>query len=418
MAVFLSNAGQRPAAAQEGEVPSSASVESTSELVPVIECKWELVDFVVDFTDGTFPQDHSEVDPLNNGTHGWNFPDGAVQYGQDDDPLTTPSTSPACDRTGGPTDPPSQDDGIQNMIQVMPVAEDDPEERIIQNWAAVDHPAGADAIDDVYWKIFHPDGSFKYQIHGHLVAVGDVDLLGSWNDSSTMFGAAYATGQVSQQAIHDADYGIIDRVKQRQKTLWYADWPISKDQMCGEYRIEAHAVANGVESVLTNYIDIICFFNLEIDFDSVNWGAIIPGTSKVVPGDTQFSPPSSSAPTVKNTGNSGMQVGVLFTPLVQQNVEGPKRIVDFDAAFGKTASVLEWIDPIAAGDEAWFSNSSINQVLCNNEVGKLDLSVHPPAGLPNGQYEGSLTVLADWAPGVCPNDLAAGQQPANGSTED
>jgi hypothetical protein len=287
------------------------------------------------------------------------------------------------------------------MIQVMPVAEDDPEERIIQNWAAVDHPAGVNAIDDVFWKIFHSDGSFKYQIHGHKVPVSEVDLLGAWNQPGTMWGAAYATGQVSQGAIHAADYGMIDRVKQQQKTLWYADWLISKDQMCGEYRIEAHAVANGVEAVLTNYIDIICFYNLEIDFSSVNWGAILPGTSKVVPGDTQFSPPNSSAPTVKNTGNSGMQVGVLFSPLVQQGVQGPKQIVDFDAAFGKSASVLQWIDPISAGVETWFADDSLNQVLCANEVGKLDLSVHPPAGLPNGTYVGSVTVLAAHVPLIC-----------------
>jgi hypothetical protein len=298
------------------------------------------------------------------------------------------------------------------MIQVMPVAEDDPEERIIQNWAAVDHPAGAEAIDDVFWKIFHSDGSFKYQIHGHRVALEDIDLLGNEGEEGSMFWAGWLTGQLSASAISDADYGIIDRVKQHQKTLWYADWLISKDQMCGEYRIEAHAIANGAETILTNYIDILCFYNLEIDFTSVNWGAIIPGTSKVVAGDTQFSPPNSSAPTVKNTGNSGMQVGVLFSPLVQQGVEGPKQIVDFDAAFGKSASVLEWIGQtppyIQAGEVAWFNNNSINQVLCNNEVGKLDLSVHPPPGLPNGQYLGNVTVLAALAPGVCPNDVGPG----------
>ena len=401
-----------------GPVASSAEVQSSTSLLPIIECKWELVDQLTGVIDNAYPTDHSEADPLNDPDipYGFNIADGAFGYGNDDDPLTSPSVTPACDRDGGPQDPPNQDDGVTHMIQVMPNAEDDPEERIIQNWAAVDHPAGPNAIDDVFWKIFHSDGSFKFQIHGHMVPVEDVDLLGSWNDSSTMFGAAYVTGQVSKEAIHDADYGIIDRVKQHQKSLWYADWTISKDQMCGEYRIEAHAVANGAEAVLTNYIDIECFFNLEIDFSSVNWGAILPGTSKVVPGDTQFSPPNSSAPTVKNTGNSGMQVGVLFAPLVQQGVPGPKQIVDFDAAFGKNASHLQWIGAqapyIQAGDPTWFNDWSIWQVLCNNEVGKLDLSIHPPAGLPNGLYEGNVTVLASWAPGVCPNDLAAGQTPA------
>jgi hypothetical protein len=389
--------------AQAQDADTSADVQSSNQLFPHIECKWELVDAQIDFIDGTFPLDHSEADPLNDPDipYGFNIADGAFQYGNDDDTLTLPSVTPACDRDGGPQDPPDQDEGVQHMIQVLPVAEDDPEERIIQNWMAVDHPAGPNAIDDVYWKIYHSDGSLKYQIHGHKIAVEDVDLLGSWDDPTTMWGAAYVTGQVSQSAIHDADYGMVDRVKQHQKTLWYADWLISKDQVCGEYKIEAYAVASGAEDVMTNYIDIICFYNLEIDFSSVNWGAILPGTSKVVPGDTQFSPPNSSAPTVKNTGNSGMQVGVLFSPLVQQGVQGPKQIVDFDAAFGKSASVLQWIDPISANVETWFADDSLNQVLCANEVGKLDLSVHPPAGLPNGTYVGTVTVLAAHVPLIC-----------------
>mgnify|MGYP003572771886 FL=1 len=80
----------------------------------------------------------------------------------------------------------------------------------------------------------------------------------------------------------------------------------------------------------------------------------------------------------------------------------------FDAAFGKNAQVLEWIDPIPANTPVWFSNSSINQVLCANEVGKLDLSIHPPEVVPTGTYSGYVQINAEWAPGVCANDIAAG----------
>jgi hypothetical protein len=134
----------------------------------------------------------------------------------------------------------------------------------------------------------------------------------------------------------------------------------------------------------------------------VSWGTIIPGAGKVLPGDTNFGTPN--APTIKNTGNSGLQLGLVMEALVQQGVQGPKQIVDFDAAFGKSASVLEWIDPIDAGVLVWFSGDNINQVLCANEVGKLDLSVHPPPALPNGDYRGQVVIYAQLAPGICPGE--------------
>ena len=372
------------------EIPSGAAVVSDN-TAPIIECKWELPD-------------------ANSGLAG-------IQYSDDDDVLQEPGFP--CYRGDGESDRPQMADNVQNVIQVLPNAEDLPEARKIENWVAVEHPNGVDEIDDVFWKVIHPDGTFKFQIHGTKVQVADsgdgalgndevVDLndLGSWNDADTMWGATYTTGQVTSGAVHDADYGIIDLVTQRQKDLWFAEWEISKDQMCGLYTIEVTAVANGAVATMTNTLEIQCFFNLEIDFEDINWGTITPGGTKVLPGDTNFG--TAGYPTVKNTGNSGMRVGIEFTELLQDDVLGPKVIDVFDAAFGKNAQVLEWIDPIPANTPVWFSNSSINQVLCANEVGKLDLSIHPPEVVPTGTYSGYVQINAEWAPGVCANDIAAG----------
>ena len=396
LAVFAFGNASQVAHADQEDVPASAGVTSSG-VQPHIECKWELPD-------------------VNSGSEG-------IQYGQDNEPAINPNFP--CNRgEGGVGVKPQQADGVKNVIQVVPNAEDLPEARRIENWAAVDHPNGVDEIDDVFWKVFHPDGSFKIQIHGTRVEgpnegirwvngyEGDdnadnpndynLEDLGGYNASGTMFWAAGGvTGQITQDAIHADDWGMLDLIRQRQKDLWYADWQIHKEQLCGEYFIEVTAVANGEIGTLTNTLDIICFYNLEIDFETVNWGTITPGGSKVLPGDTNFG--SSDFPTVKNTGNSGMQVGVHFTKLLQVGVPGPKEITVFDAAFGKSASVLEWIDPIPAEQNTWFNNESLNQVLCANEVGKLDLSIHPPEVIPSGSYAGTVTVLANWAPGLCHN---------------
>lgn len=382
VAVFAFGNTSQVARADEDTVPASAGVTSDG-AAPIIECKWELPD----------------VDSFASG----------IQYGQDDDPFIDPGYP--CDRLNELGAKPMQADGAYNVIQVVPNAEDQPEAQTIQNWVAVEHPNGVDEIDDVFWKIFHPDGSFKIQIHGTKVAVADLDSLGGPHVAGTMFGAAYETGQVSDDAITATDWGMIDLVRQRQKDLWYAEWDIHKHQLCGLYTVEVTAVANGVTSTLTNTLDIRCFYNLEIDFDQVDWGTITPGGNKVLPGDTNFG--SSAYPTVKNTGNSGMQVGVRFSKLLQVDVPGPKEITVFDAAFGKNAGVLEWIDPIDAETDRWFNNTSLNQVLCANEVGKLDLSIHPPSVIPAGAYAGTVTVLAQWAPGLCHNgnDGNLGPQP-------
>jgi hypothetical protein len=225
-----------------------------------------------------------------------------------------------------------------------------------------------------------------------------------------MRSAAIATGQVTQQAFEDADNGMIARCLQGGKAFYRAQFEISKHQPCGEYLIEAHAVSNGLESVLTNYIDVICFYSLEIDFETVDWGEIAPGVDKYVLGDLQFLPPADSRPTVKNTGNSGMGLGLLFDQMIQSicdadgctPVPGGKIIDLFDAKFGKSPTTLQTIDPIPAGTPVEFDNNP-ERVLCSNEIGKLDLSIHPPDTLPAGTYVGMVHVLARSEP-ICATD--------------
>jgi hypothetical protein len=298
---------------------------------------------------------------------------------------------------------PEMPQNVHNMIQVLANAEDDPEEKVIELWAAVDHEYGAQAIDDVYWKIFHPDGEFKVQVHGTLAAC---EAFGDSATAGSMFNAAYETGQVSAEAIEDGN-GIIAQCVQGAKAIYHATFTLSKHQPCGEYIVELHAVSDGTEDVLVNYIDVICFYHMEIDFEtSINWGSIQPGVKDVIPGNLIFSTTETpSAPTVKNTGNSGMQVGVNFGVMEQQGVSGPKTITVFDACFGDEATTagLQCFDPIAADTDVWFGSvetpdSTPHQVLCSNEVGKLDLSIHPASTLPSGTYAGDMDVMARSAP--------------------
>jgi hypothetical protein len=276
----------------------------------------------------------------------------------------------------------------------------------VQLWAAVDHPQGLAAIDDVYWVVYHPDGSAKVQVHGTKVPNTSeaCAALGSSTATGSMFESAYHTGQVAAASIDDINGGLVAKCQESEKAIYYAKFNISKHQPCGEYKVELHAVSGGNEDVLTNYIDVLCFYFLEIDFNSVDWGLIKPGITKIVSGDLLMTTPN--APTIMNTGNSGMGVGIHFSEMLQQGVDPvvAKRITSFDACFGRSPATIQCIDPIPASTVQWFDDSR-DRVLCSNEVGKLDLSIHPPITLPNGIYAGTVDIYARSVP-ICPTDMA------------
>jgi urease beta subunit len=369
------------------EVPTGASVQGTN-VAPNIECKWELPD-------------------MQSGVSAGQYPDNTIQYGtasdahQHDDDMGVGPGYP-CSGT-----PPSMPDGVHNMIQVLPNPEDSPEEVWVQLWAAVDHEQGLAAIDDVYWVVWHPDGTPKVQVHGTKIpnTSEGCGMLGSSTATGTMFEAAYHTGQVAAESIDDINGGMVAKCQEAEKAIYYAKFNISKHQPCGEYKIDLHAVSGGVEDVLTNYIDVLCFYYMEIDFTTVDWGLIKPGITKVVSGDLLFNPSSTPvAPTIKNTGNSGMGVGIHFSQMLQQGVDPivAKKITQFDACFGKSPATIQCIDPIPASTTVWFDDDP-QRVLCSNEVGKLDLSIHPPSTLPNGTYAGTVDVYAKSVK-ICPTD--------------
>jgi hypothetical protein len=294
------------------------------------------------------------------------------------------------------------------MIQVRPLADDKPEERQVQLWTAVTHQNGVSTIDDVYWKIYHPDGTFKIQVHGARVPTSQIASLGTSaaSDVGKMFEAAVHTGQITAPAVDDINKGLIAKALQNEVAIYYAKFSISKEQPCGQYVVEEHAVSGGAESVIKNYIDVLCFYQMELDFSSVDWATIQPGRVDIVSGDLLFTPPSDAYPTVKNTGNIGMGLGLHFSAMVQQGVSGGKTITDFDACFGRSPSTLQCIDPIPASVPTNF-DSARDRVLCSNEIGKLDLSIHPPITLPAGTYAGTVDVIARAVRGICPTDQEA-----------
>jgi hypothetical protein len=188
------------------------------------------------------------------------------------------------------------------------------------------------------------------------------------------------------------------------KAIYYGEWTISKEQPCGRYRVVAHAVSNATQAeTITNYFDVVCFISGGLDFEELDWGTISPGTTDVVPGDTVWDPTDSDRPTVRNIGNIGLEPSVTFEEMCSTTLPIEKCIIQFDVSFGRSPSVLQHIDPIFAGDTVDFDDDR-NRVLCADELGKIDFSVHPPNTLPADFYEGDVEITFLPVRNVCPTD--------------
>ncbi len=372
-ATFLVIIPATAATSGNGTVDTGAIIGGDSTLAPQIVCKWELPDVDGDSGNG-------------------------MQYGNDDSPTVNP---------GGPCqgiDPEMWYQAGMVVIDVKANAEDMPTEQRIELWTAVRGARNVSDIDSVIFDVYHPDGTLKVQTHAKM-APESVEELGATFNSTTnewtvrpgsMWYAASMkqTGQIANETLA-SQQGIIARAKQNDLSLWRTYFDLSKHQPCGEYEIRERATFLGFTSEISNYVNVLCFTNLEADFSSVQWDAVTPGGTDYVYGDLDFDPQGNSPwPTVKNTGSGAMALGIAFTPMKEINDKDPnsvKLITEFDAAFGINPSYLKTLDPIMAGEKALFGNGYY-QILCANETGKLDLSIHPPVGLPAGEYVGSLTL--------------------------
>lgn len=432
------------------QVPEQATVSGGSS-TPRIECGWALPDANAS---GGFETSNSNTSAPNyTGPNGTDTPPSlsgtyAFKYytaSPFDDSVQTPTDSSGnavtpCQLgyTGTPnTGSATQANSDMHMTQVLPNADNLPAERRIELWSAVDDTQGVSNIAKVYWDVYHGDGTLKVEVQG----VQDSNCFGPYGTSTTndpMFTAAIGTGQLSSSAVNDANNGIIALCNEGVKQLWHNAFTVSKDQPNGFYKIIETAVdKNGNSVQLTYYIDIIPFFDLAVDFNNVNYGTISANQASIVAGDVVWNPPSDTRPSVTNRGNSGEQIGLTWSPMIGTTLG--KCINNFDANLGTygpgaqspalNPALLQHITGTAtcpstsAGANSpvvWF-NGTNSQLLCPNDIAKLDLSVDPQlssGAVTSDNYTGSVTVVAQGStPGAggCPTDEGRSYTPNSGT---
>lgn len=255
--------------------------------------------------------------------------------------------------------------------QIAPNLENLPDVQQIAYWWVATDPNGIADIIFAFVRVWHPDGTLKYQLHA--AGRSPCSALGTWNTPGTPLGAAYKSGQMGSA---QADL-IVENCTKNVWVPFMAVGELNKHQPAGEYSVMA-SVSDQAGNVgsLSNAMTVLAVVGLAIDFTAVNFGQILPNTTNWVRGDVNFG--TANMPSVKNTGNTNMYLGLKFS--VMTGVNYGKTIERFDAQLNAQA-----IDPILAGDVNCFDQEPLG----SNVVKQLDLSIHP-GSIPADVYNGTL----------------------------
>jgi hypothetical protein len=373
---------------------------------PIIECAWALNDYNHDWTSSTATPN-------------------LMQYGQDDTP-TVSAGSPCIDDGAGQAKMVSNP-YMTKVIDVKPNAHDVPTEQWVELWGAI---TSNNSNPNVYFDIYHPDTTLKVQVDATKYA--DSSTPARCAGPSGMFSAAQATGQLT----YTATTNMQGECQFQQKSFWYGAFPISKHQPNGKYKIIMHAAAaNGGESLQEFYINVVGFMNLEKDFTNVDFGPVAANSHYTQLGTGNFifegaDLPGNQKTSVRNTGNSGVNLGVKFASMcltTAASCTDDKRIDHFDAKFGVgflsnleskgnvdlatslVSDLASVAKPAPLGPQHNFK-TDLARTLCPNDVGKLEFSIWTE-NIQSGNYNSGggagIQLVAVSNTALCPTDLGS-----------
>jgi hypothetical protein len=268
-------------------------------------------------------------------------------------------------------------------------------------YIVVTDPNGRGDIAQVHADVYHPDGSFKFQVLAtKLDPIADqaeieqakADAVaaetGTWTTNVTEMLLDPTLPPVTDEPITQDVADMLDEEIYNTETayIYRADWLMNYHQPAGIYTVECWATdGSGEQSFrIVSWYEWVATPVLELDFTSIDYGEIVPCVEKTVPGDYTMDPAGPAPPvmpTVKNEGNVPLDIGVHSTAMV--GVNQGKEIVDFDAKFKDEKIVY------TACTDVWFTSQL---GLC--ETMKINFSIHAPVGTPSDTYVGELHMLA------------------------
>jgi len=286
---------------------------------------------------------------------------------------------------------------------------------VVDYFAIVTDPEGVDHVENVYADIWHPDGSFKYQIKLNPVgfdAAGDYDktvALDIWDHAETYHSDLIKINDdwVADELILDPDFDewfdIWDELNEELAYLYVGTSNISYCQPGGWYYVgvRAHDYYDNWCDYLYNRFWYIPTAGIDVDFSSIDYGTVAECTNKWVGGNQIFLA-EDGKPTVRNIANTPVNLYVHQDDM-DFGMTGMSWNVEFDARLSADGQVREYdpyqvdlIDIYGDPDDPLNKYSGVRipgtLPLCTEE--KLDFSIHVLKGFPGLTYTGNLTLCA------------------------
>jgi hypothetical protein len=339
---------------------NSASAVEPQRRNPVIHCSWAMVSVSDDDT---------------------------FQYGRDD--ATSPAlieSQAACKSDS--TQVALQADGAQGLLHLNG---NNPQLRQLELWAAVSHPSNdsfGTSEGMVSWTIFAPNGQELTRVDQSNRSCGGVDQPGPmWMTAASGFTSSGSGAFSLTTVTNESGTGLWQACRQGQLRVFSARTTLPANAPCGTYSVSTTAAVGVADTTLHYGMDVLCPASAVMDTTSVHWN-VEPGGTAVVRGDLDSA--TSDHPTITNTGDGPVQIGLEFTPL--RRADHSDTIAQFGAMVVPKTGLASGLSRLAGSTIGWIPGPA--SVLCPGDSMPINLVITAPIDLAPGEYSGSVRVLA------------------------
>ena len=172
----------------------------------------------------------------------------------------------------------------------------------------------------------------------------------------------------------------------------------------GDYKVRVFAqdTAGNSSAVLENHYEYLPFTGYEVDFSEVDYGEVLLNVHKRISGDRDFNPSDSDRPTVRNIGNTRLNMKVAQDDMNLGQTSGEWN-VEYDARVGNNESDWSIYDPFDYAGETPGSEDyeTLMEILDLSEIEEMDFSILVTKWPEVTDFSGGMWLDADYAEFDC-----------------
>jgi hypothetical protein len=244
----------------------------------------------------------------------------------------------------------------------------------INYYAVVSDEESNGNVQMTYADVYHPDGTFKYQIV--FTQMNKADGIAAFNAVTNIGLLKLGTGSV------DAAF-VLNELNKETAAVWMGTAQIHYCQMDGNYAVDVRTVDQNQNPSpwLNNTFYYVPVTAAEYDFTAVNYGSVSMGAPAVWRAGDVFFVSGDGKPTVRNVGNTKLKINVNQSAMGFGKDVTNKWDVQFDARLGHT-SAEPLYDPLTV--------HTLIDTLDRSHTDELDFSIHVVKGF--GSHTGTMTL--------------------------